>query len=105
MDPTRDLVIVVLANRVHPTRANAKWGEMSVRGGVADRVVRGLEQPAPQSLEHDRRFGNAVGFALVGGVLGATVGTDSDGDSGPHYLLGAVFAVMGALGGWLGSGL
>lgn len=43
MDPTRDLVIVVLANRVHPTRANALWGSMSVRGGVADRVVSGLE--------------------------------------------------------------
>ena len=43
MDPTRDLVIVVLGNRVHPTRANAKWGELSVRGGVADRVVAALE--------------------------------------------------------------
>ena len=42
IDPTRDLVIVVLANRVHPTRANGKWGELSVRGGVADRVVEGL---------------------------------------------------------------
>lgn len=44
MDPTRDLVIVVLANRVHPTRANAKWGSLSVRGGVADRVVASLER-------------------------------------------------------------
>lgn len=105
MDPTRELVIVVLANRVHPTRANAKWGELSVRGGVADRVVRGLEQPSPQTIEHDRRVGNAVGFALIGGVLGATVGTDADGDPGPRYLLGAAFAVMGALGGWLGGGL
>lgn len=43
IDPTRDLVIVVLANRVHPTRANGKWGELSVRGNVADRVVAGLE--------------------------------------------------------------
>ena len=43
IDPTRELVIVVLANRVHPTRANGKWGELSVRGGVADRVVEGLE--------------------------------------------------------------
>jgi CubicO group peptidase (beta-lactamase class C family) len=43
MDPTRDLVIVVLGNRVHPTRANAKWGELSVRGTVADRVVSALE--------------------------------------------------------------
>ncbi len=45
IDPTRDLVIVVLGNRVHPTRANAKWGELSVRGNVADRVVTGLEIP------------------------------------------------------------
>jgi CubicO group peptidase (beta-lactamase class C family) len=43
IDPTRELVIVVLSNRVHPTRANGKWGELSVRGGVADRVVAGLE--------------------------------------------------------------
>ncbi len=42
IDPTRDLVIVVLANRVHPTRANGKWSELSVRGGVADRVLEGL---------------------------------------------------------------
>jgi CubicO group peptidase (beta-lactamase class C family) len=43
MDPTRELVVVVLANRVHPTRANSKWGDLSVRGGVADRVVNGLD--------------------------------------------------------------
>jgi CubicO group peptidase (beta-lactamase class C family) len=43
IDPTRDLVIVVLANRVHPTRANSRWGDLSVRGNVADRVVTGLE--------------------------------------------------------------
>jgi CubicO group peptidase (beta-lactamase class C family) len=43
IDPTRELVIVVLANRVHPTRANSKWGDLSVRGNVADRVVAGLE--------------------------------------------------------------
>ena len=42
IDPTRDLVIVVLANRVHPTRANGKWGELSVRGNIANRVVAGL---------------------------------------------------------------
>ncbi|HET7042554.1 MAG TPA: serine hydrolase, partial [Gemmatimonadales bacterium] len=43
IDPTRDLVVVVLSNRVHPTRANNKWGELGVRGGVADRVVAALE--------------------------------------------------------------
>ena len=43
IDPTRDLVVVVLSNRVHPSRANNKWGELGVRGGVADRVVAALE--------------------------------------------------------------
>lgn len=46
IDPTRDLVIVVLSNRVHPSRANNKWGDLGVRGGVADRVVRALEPGA-----------------------------------------------------------
>lgn len=45
IDPTRDLVIVLLSNRVHPTRANQNWG-VAVRGGVADRVVRALEPDA-----------------------------------------------------------
>ena len=40
IDPERRLVIVLLANRVHPSRANARFGP--VRGQVADRVVRGL---------------------------------------------------------------
>ena len=40
IDPTRDLVIVLLSNRVHPTRDNARWGP--VRRNVADRVVSGL---------------------------------------------------------------
>ena len=41
IDPTRDLVIVLLSNRVHPTRENERWGP--VRRNVADRVVDGLE--------------------------------------------------------------
>ena len=44
IDPTRDLVIVVLSNRVHPTRENQLWLRLGVRGGVADRVVRALER-------------------------------------------------------------
>jgi CubicO group peptidase (beta-lactamase class C family) len=40
IDPTRCLVIVLLSNRVHPTRANGRWG--AVRAGVADRVLEGL---------------------------------------------------------------
>lgn len=37
IDPYRRLVIVLLSNRVHPTRENQKWGP--VRAAVADRVA------------------------------------------------------------------
>ncbi len=37
IDPTRNLVIVLLSNRVHPTRDKATWG--TVRGLVADQVA------------------------------------------------------------------
>ena len=43
LDPERDVVIVLLSNRVHPTRENAKWAP--VRRNVADRVVQGIETP------------------------------------------------------------
>ena len=42
IDPTRELVIVLLTNRVHPTRDNNRMGP--VRRGVADRVVEGLRE-------------------------------------------------------------
>lgn len=42
LDPERELVVVLLSNRVHPTRDNGRWGP--VRRNVADRVVRGLER-------------------------------------------------------------
>ena len=42
IDPSRELVIVLLTNRVHPTRENNRMGP--VRRGVADRVVRGLSE-------------------------------------------------------------
>ena len=42
IDPTRELVIVLLTNRVHPTRENNRMGP--VRRGVADRVVQGLRE-------------------------------------------------------------
>ena len=42
IDPTRELVIVLLTNRVHPTRDNNRMGP--VRRGVADRIVRGLSE-------------------------------------------------------------
>lgn len=37
IDPQRQLVIVLLSNRVHPTRDNPRWG--AVRGLVADQVA------------------------------------------------------------------
>ena len=37
IDPRRDLVIVLLSNRVHPTRENSRWGP--VRREVADRIA------------------------------------------------------------------
>jgi beta-N-acetylhexosaminidase len=43
MDPERKLFVVLLTNRVHPTRANNAIRE--VRRAVADAVVRGLAQP------------------------------------------------------------
>ncbi|MEP7327168.1 MAG: serine hydrolase domain-containing protein [Gemmatimonadota bacterium] len=41
IDPNRELVIVLLSNRVHPSRENNRMS--AVRRGVADRVVRDLE--------------------------------------------------------------
>jgi CubicO group peptidase (beta-lactamase class C family) len=43
MDPERDLYVILLTNRVHPTRENNKVG--AVRAQVADAVVRALERP------------------------------------------------------------
>jgi CubicO group peptidase (beta-lactamase class C family) len=40
LDPDRCLVVVLLSNRVHPTRDNQKWGP--VRGLIADQVVKAL---------------------------------------------------------------
>jgi CubicO group peptidase (beta-lactamase class C family) len=40
VDPSRDMFVLLLTNRVHPTRENALIGE--VRPAVADAVVRGL---------------------------------------------------------------
>jgi len=41
MDPGRNVVIVVLANRVHPTRANTHFA--GVRRGVGDLVLTALD--------------------------------------------------------------
>jgi len=45
IDPSRRLAIVLLSNRVNPTRQNSRWGP--VRALVANRVVEAL---APESL-------------------------------------------------------
>jgi CubicO group peptidase (beta-lactamase class C family) len=42
IDPSRELAIVLLSNRVHPSRTNQRWGP--VRALVADRVVEVLAQ-------------------------------------------------------------
>ena len=43
MDPERGLYVVLLTNRVHPTRENNQIRE--VRSRVADAVVRALDRP------------------------------------------------------------
>jgi CubicO group peptidase (beta-lactamase class C family) len=43
MDPDRDLFIVLLTNRVHPTRANTAI--LQVRSRVADLVTDALTHP------------------------------------------------------------
>jgi CubicO group peptidase (beta-lactamase class C family) len=43
MDPERDLYVILLTNRVHPTRENNKIG--AVRAQVADAVVRAMGEP------------------------------------------------------------
>ena len=43
IDPSRELVVVLLSNRVNPTRDNPRLAPL--RGLVADRVVSALEQP------------------------------------------------------------
>jgi CubicO group peptidase (beta-lactamase class C family) len=45
IDPTRQLVVVLLSNRVHPSRSNTRWGA-TIRGRVADLAVEAVEGPA-----------------------------------------------------------
>lgn len=49
MDPERDLFVILLTNRVHPTRENNLIRE--VRPAVADAVVRALVPPVKAGLE------------------------------------------------------
>jgi CubicO group peptidase (beta-lactamase class C family) len=43
MDPEREVLVILLTNRVHPTRENDKI--RAVRAWVADAVVRALDRP------------------------------------------------------------
>ena len=43
MDPARGLYVILLTNRVHPTRENNRIRD--TRAQVADAVVRALDQP------------------------------------------------------------
>jgi CubicO group peptidase (beta-lactamase class C family) len=43
MDPERALYVILLTNRVHPTRGDERI--RAVRAEVADAVVRALERP------------------------------------------------------------
>ncbi len=45
IDPTREIVIVLLTNRVNPTRVTPKFGQ--IRGLVADAVMKSLFPDAP----------------------------------------------------------
>lgn len=47
IDPTRDLVIVLLTNRVHPTRNNPGIGPLRIE--VANRILSLLDQSPPES--------------------------------------------------------
>ncbi len=50
VDPTRDVVIVLLTNRVHPTRNTPQFGP--IRGVVADAVMRALFPDAAPRVTH-----------------------------------------------------
>ena len=47
VDPSRDLFVILLTNRVNPTRQNLRIG--GVRTALADLVVRVLDRSAPSS--------------------------------------------------------
>ena len=51
IDPERRLVIVLLSNRVHPTRQNPRWGPL--RAVIADLVVEG-NGPSPHRTGGDK---------------------------------------------------
>jgi beta-N-acetylhexosaminidase len=39
VEPEKDLVVVLLTNRVHPTRRNNKLGDMSVRSSLLQLAI------------------------------------------------------------------
>ncbi len=46
LDPEKDLFVILLTNRVHPTRANTRI--FAVRRQVADLVAKALTRPPPE---------------------------------------------------------
>jgi uncharacterized protein YbbC (DUF1343 family) len=78
MDPERDLFVILLTNRVHPTRENNLIRE--VRPTVADAVVRALVPPVKVGLE---RIGTAK---LEGKRLGLIVHAASVTADGRHAI-------------------
>lgn len=78
MDPERDLFVILLTNRVHPTRENNLIRE--VRPAVADAVVRALVPPVKVGLE---RIGTAK---LEGKRLGLIVHAASVTADGRHAI-------------------
>lgn len=53
IDPARDLVIVLLTNRVHPTRSNPRIGPLRI--AVANRVAGLLESSPVNASARSRR--------------------------------------------------
>lgn len=72
MDPERNLFVILLTNRVHPTRENNLIRE--VRPAVADAVVRALVQPVKVGLERidtAKLEGKRIGLIVHAGSVTA----------------------------------
>jgi beta-N-acetylhexosaminidase len=66
IDPTRDLFVILLTNRVHPTRDNNLIRE--ARPAVADAVVRALVDPTPHVVERSAVLPGTVSSAVRVGL-------------------------------------
>jgi uncharacterized protein YbbC (DUF1343 family) len=81
IDPERELFVVLLTNRVHPTRENRKI--FQVRPAVADAVVRALEPEVATGLD---RIAAGEPFGLEGKRLGLLVHRASVARDGRHAI-------------------